>query len=48
MPRCRHAQPGCAEISMELQPVAAGHDTACPVRPFAAAGSAPARAGAER
>ena len=24
---------------MELQPVAAGHDTACPVRPFAGAGS---------
>jgi oligopeptide/dipeptide ABC transporter ATP-binding protein len=48
MPRCRYAQPSCAEISMELQPVSAGHDTACPVRPFAGAGSAPARAGAQR
>jgi oligopeptide/dipeptide ABC transporter ATP-binding protein len=48
MPRCRYAQPSCAEISMELQPVSAGHETACPVRPFAGAGSATARAGAQR
>jgi oligopeptide/dipeptide ABC transporter ATP-binding protein len=48
MPRCRHAQPSCAEISMELQPVSAGHETACPVRPFAGADSPPARAGAQR
>jgi oligopeptide/dipeptide ABC transporter ATP-binding protein len=48
MPRCRHAQPSCAEISMELQPVSAGHETACPLRPFAGADSAPARAEARR
>jgi len=48
MPRCRHAQPSCAEISMELQPVAAGHATACPVRPFSDAGRAQAaRSGAK-
>jgi oligopeptide/dipeptide ABC transporter ATP-binding protein len=48
MPRCRHAQPSCAEISMELQPVSAGHETACPVRPFADADRAPAaRSGAK-
>jgi oligopeptide/dipeptide ABC transporter ATP-binding protein len=48
MPRCRHAQPSCAEISMELQPVSAGHETACPVRPFAHADRAPAaRSGAK-
>jgi peptide/nickel transport system ATP-binding protein len=38
-PRCRHAQPGCASISMALEPVAPGHQTACPVRPYAAAGA---------
>jgi oligopeptide/dipeptide ABC transporter ATP-binding protein len=48
MPRCRYAQPSCAEISMALEPVSAGHETACPVRPFAGADSAPsARAGAQ-
>jgi oligopeptide/dipeptide ABC transporter ATP-binding protein len=48
MPRCRHAQPSCAEISMELQPVSAGHETACPVRPFADTDRAPAaRSGAK-
>jgi oligopeptide/dipeptide ABC transporter ATP-binding protein len=48
MPRCRHAQPSCAEISMELLPVSAGHATACPVRPFADADRAPAaRSGAK-
>jgi oligopeptide/dipeptide ABC transporter ATP-binding protein len=36
-PRCAHAQPGCAATSMTLEPVAPGHRTACPVRPFAAA-----------
>jgi oligopeptide/dipeptide ABC transporter ATP-binding protein len=34
-PRCRYAQPGCDSISMALQPVSPGHETACPVRPFA-------------
>jgi len=48
-PRCRHAQPGCEAISMALEPVSEGHETACPVRPFAGTGSAPtARAGAQR
>ena len=36
------------EVSMALETVAPGHETACPVRPFAAAdGAAAARAGAE-
>jgi oligopeptide/dipeptide ABC transporter ATP-binding protein len=39
-PRCRYAQPGCDAISMVLQPVSPGHETACPVRPFAERGSA--------
>jgi oligopeptide/dipeptide ABC transporter ATP-binding protein len=47
-PRCRYAQPSCAEISMALEPVSEGHETACPVRPFAGADSTPAaRAGAK-
>jgi oligopeptide/dipeptide ABC transporter ATP-binding protein len=46
-PRCRYARPECESISMALEPVAEGHETACPVRPFAAAGSVPqVRAGA--
>ena len=35
--RCRHRQPVCDTISMKLDPVSPGHETACPVRPFAAA-----------
>jgi oligopeptide/dipeptide ABC transporter ATP-binding protein len=47
-PRCRYAQPSCETISMALQPVAPGHETACPVRPLAAADGRPAaRAGAQ-
>ncbi len=47
-PRCRYAQPSCETISMVLQPVAPGHETACPVRPLAAADGRPAaRAGAQ-
>jgi oligopeptide/dipeptide ABC transporter ATP-binding protein len=47
-PRCRYAQPRCDEVSMALEAVAPAHETACPVRPFAAAGGARAtRAGAE-
>ena len=47
-PRCRYAQPSCDLVSMELEPVSSGHDTACPVRPFGATDPAqPARAGAE-
>lgn len=34
-PRCRFAQPGCQSVPMKLEPVANGHFTACPVRPFA-------------
>jgi oligopeptide/dipeptide ABC transporter ATP-binding protein len=40
-PRCRYAQPSCEAISMELAPVTPGHETACPVRPFADSGSQP-------
>ena len=47
-PRCRYAQPSCETISMALAPVAPGHETACPVRPLAAADGRPAaRAGAQ-
>jgi len=46
-PRCRYAQPACETVSMVLEPVSPGHETACPVRPFAVADSAlTARAGA--
>ena len=46
-PRCRYAQPDCETVSMVLEPVSAGHETACPVRPFAGADrSFAARAGA--
>jgi oligopeptide/dipeptide ABC transporter ATP-binding protein len=38
-PRCEHAKPGCAEISMKLEPVGPDHASACPVRPYAAAGA---------
>ncbi len=46
--RCRYALPSCATISMALEPVSPGHETACPVRPFSAAEKTPvthARAG---
>jgi oligopeptide/dipeptide ABC transporter ATP-binding protein len=33
--RCRFARESCREVSMALEPVAPGHATACPVRPFA-------------
>jgi oligopeptide/dipeptide ABC transporter ATP-binding protein len=36
-PRCAYARPVCREVSMALEPVAADHATACPIRPFAAA-----------
>ncbi len=36
-PRCEFARPGCESISMKLQKVGPAHDSACPVRPFAAA-----------
>ncbi len=36
-PRCEHARPGCESISMKLEQVGQAHDSACPVRPYAAA-----------
>ena len=36
-PRCPYAQPDCDTVTMALEPVAPGHATACPVRPFRAA-----------
>ncbi len=38
-PRCTHAKPECASVSMELQAVGPRQQSACPVRPFAAAGA---------
>jgi len=35
-PRCAHARPECRTISMALEPVGPDHETACPIRPFAA------------
>jgi oligopeptide/dipeptide ABC transporter ATP-binding protein len=35
-PRCRYAQPSCESVSMALEPIAPGHESACPVRPLAA------------
>ncbi len=35
-PRCEHARPECGSISMKLEQVGPAHDSACPVRPFAA------------
>jgi oligopeptide/dipeptide ABC transporter ATP-binding protein len=46
-PRCRYAREGCETVSMALQSVAPGHETACPVRPFAAAERTAAHAGAK-
>jgi oligopeptide/dipeptide ABC transporter ATP-binding protein len=40
-PRCRYAQPSCEAISMNLEPVTPGHETACPVRPFADSAAKP-------
>jgi oligopeptide/dipeptide ABC transporter ATP-binding protein len=34
-PRCRYAQPSCESVSMALEPIAPGHESACPVRPLA-------------
>lgn len=34
-PRCPHARPSCADVSMELEPAGSSHVTACP---FAASG----------
>jgi oligopeptide/dipeptide ABC transporter ATP-binding protein len=36
-PRCGHAQPQCASVSMALQNIGPEHRTACPIRPFTAA-----------
>jgi len=41
-PRCRFARPGCEEVTMALEQVGPGHETACPMRPLATADSAPA------
>ncbi len=47
-PRCPHALESCETVSMALEPVSPAHETACPVRPFAGAGSKPRpHAGAE-
>ncbi len=35
-PRCEHARPGCESISMKLEKVGPEHESACPVRPYAA------------
>jgi oligopeptide/dipeptide ABC transporter ATP-binding protein len=44
--RCRYAQPGCEAVPMTLEPVSPGHETACPVRPFAVADEIGTHAGA--
>jgi oligopeptide/dipeptide ABC transporter ATP-binding protein len=47
-PRCSFARPECQSVSMALEPVAPGHGTACPIRPFAeGAGTNPAHTGAK-
>jgi oligopeptide/dipeptide ABC transporter ATP-binding protein len=38
-PRCEHARPECASVSMDLLPIAPDHATACPIRPYAEAGA---------
>jgi oligopeptide/dipeptide ABC transporter ATP-binding protein len=38
-PRCEHARPECATVSMELLEIAPDHATACPIRPYAEAGA---------
>ncbi len=44
-PRCEHARPGCEAVSMKLEAVGAAHHSACPVRPYAAAGARGGAAG---
>ncbi len=34
-PRCEHARPACADVSMKLSTVGDGHTSACPMRPYA-------------
>src|SRR5437660_2507659 len=38
-PRCPYALDSCEEVSMALESVSPEHATACPVRPFRAAGA---------
>ena len=38
-PRCEHAKQECAGIAMKLEQVGPDHESACPVRPYAAAGA---------
>jgi oligopeptide/dipeptide ABC transporter ATP-binding protein len=45
-PRCEHARPGCEAVAMKLEQVGEDHSSACPVRPFAAAGAEGGGAGA--
>jgi oligopeptide/dipeptide ABC transporter ATP-binding protein len=48
-PRCPYALDSCDLVTMALEEIAPGHQTACPVRPFAPTEDAPAeRAGAHR
>jgi oligopeptide/dipeptide ABC transporter ATP-binding protein len=47
-PRCGFARPACRTISMALERVGPEHDTACPVRPFAASVGEASRAAALR
>jgi oligopeptide/dipeptide ABC transporter ATP-binding protein len=44
-PRCAFAQAGCRSIPMVLESAGAGHASACPVQPFAAAPAQPAASG---
>jgi oligopeptide/dipeptide ABC transporter ATP-binding protein len=44
--RCRYAQPSCEDVPMALEPVSPGHETACPIRPFAVPDVVGTRAGA--
>ena len=46
--RCRYAQTSCEHVTMSLEAVSPGHDTACPVRPFAVAELVGARTGARQ
>ena len=48
MARCRYAQTSCEHVTMSLEAVSPGHDTACPVRPFAVAELVGARTGARQ
>jgi oligopeptide/dipeptide ABC transporter ATP-binding protein len=40
-PRCPYARESCDLVTMALEEVAPGHETACPVRPFATTETAP-------